>query len=286
MNVRSRSLPPGWYPAGRTQTIREIEGFLKEIGDRAALARAGVAPHAGWSFSGRTACRVMASIPEEIETVVVVGGHLGPRDGLLAAREAGYETPLGVMESDRELLQAVESALQLREDRYADNTVEVQLPFLHYFLPGAKVLGMRAAPSQAAVSLGEALFQAAERLGRKVAVIGSTDLTHYGASYGFSPKGSGAQALKWVKKVNDRRVIDALLALELDKALDLAVSEHSACSIGGAVTAARFAQLQGAEAGTLLEYRTSYDVYPGESFVGYAGIIYPESGQPRKSTNP
>ena len=280
MKVRPRSLPPGWYPGGRSQTILEIEEFSRSFEKPEKPAVAGIAPHAGWSFSGSIACHVFQSIPRDTDTVVVVGGHLSPHSGLLAAFEEGYETPLGVLESDIELLEVLGNTLSIHEDRFADNTVEVQLPLLKYFHPEARALHMRASPSEEALRLGAELAEAATGLKRKIAVVGSTDLTHYGGNYGFSPHGSGPKALKWVKEVNDKRIVDALLALELDRALEYARGEQSACSVGGAVAAARFAVQTGAEKGELLEYKTSYDVYPGSSFVGYAGIIFPKSGEP------
>ena len=73
------------------------------------------------------------------------------------------------------------------EDRERDNTVEIQLPFLRYLAPKVMALGMRAPPSAQAVALGEAVARTAAALGRRVAVAGSTDLTHYGSNYGFSP---------------------------------------------------------------------------------------------------
>jgi AmmeMemoRadiSam system protein B len=212
-----------------------------------------------------------------VQTVVVVGGHLAPHSGLLAASEQGYETPLGVLAADLELLEDLSADLTFKEDRYADNTVEVQLPLLKYLHPEARALHLRASPSAEALELGEQLARAAERLPRKIAVVGSTDLTHYGDNYGFTPKGTGPGALKWVKEVNDRRLIEALVDLELEKALELAGTEHSACSVGGAVAAARFAERLGVERGELLEYRTSYDLSPSPFFVGYAGVIYPGS---------
>ncbi len=278
MKVRSRSLPPGWYPGGRSQTIREIEGFKATWKGKRTPARSGIAPHAGWAFSGSLACQVIGSIPETTETVVVVGGHLSPHSGILAASEGGYETPLGVITADLELLEQLRKNLTIRDDQYADNTVEVQLPFLKYFCPQAKALGLRASPSEEALQLGGALAAAARRMNRALAVVGSTDLTHYGSSYGFSPRGSGPEALRWVKEVNDKRLIDSLLTMKIEEALELAVNEQSACSVGGAAAACRFAQALGSSKGKLLEYRTSYDVYPGQSFVGYAGIIYPENG--------
>ncbi len=282
MKVRARSLPQGWYPAGRNQTSREIEGFLSELKGTPVTAWAGIAPHAGWTFSGPLACRVWRSLPADTETVVVVGGHLAPHSGVLAAFEEGYETPLGVIEADLPLLERLQRSLPLREDHYADNTVEVQMPFLKYFCPQARALALRVSPSEEAIQLGETVSEAARLLKRRMAVIGSTDLTHYGSNYGFTPHGSGPQAVKWVKEVNDRRLIGALLDFELTDVLALAADEKSACSAGAAVTAARFAQKNGSAKGSLLEYKTSYEVYPGESFVGYAAIIYPESDRPPK----
>jgi len=275
MRVRPRSLPPGWYPGGEQQTVRSIEEFRRSSEKPSGSAIAGVAPHAGWDFSGSIACHVFQSISRDVQTIVVVGGHLAPHSGLLAAFEEGYETPLGVLAADVELLELLRQNLSLGEDRYADNTVEIQLPLLKYLHPEARALHLRASPSAEALQLGVELAAAAERLNRNIAVVGSTDLTHYGDNYGFTPRGTGAQAVKWVKEVNDRRIIDALLAMELEKALDLAGREHSACSAGGAVAAARFAQQTGTPRGELLEYRTSYDLSPSPFFVGYAGIIYP-----------
>jgi AmmeMemoRadiSam system protein B len=275
MKVRPRSLPPGWYPGGREQTVRNIEEFRGSLEKPVRGAIAGIAPHAGWSFSGSIACHVFQSISKDTQTIVVVGGHLAPRSGLLAAFEPGYETPLGVLTADVELLEDLGADLSLKEDRYADNTVEVQLPLLKYLHPQARALHLRASPSSEALQLGEALAAAAKRLKRNLAVVGSTDLTHYGENYGFTPQGTGPGAVKWVKEVNDRRIIEALLAMDLEKALELAGHEHSACSVGGAVAAARFAEQNGSLGGELLEYRTSYDLSPSSFFVGYAGIIYP-----------
>lgn len=209
-----------------------------------------------------------------MDTIVIIGGHLGPADGILCAFEDSYETPFGLVPADLELLAAIRAAVPVTEDRSADNTVEVQLPFVKYLFPLAKVLGMRASPSLEADRLGKALAEAARGLGRKVGVAGSTDLTHYGSSYGFAPAGSGNRALRWVKEVNDHRIIESLLAMEFDTALERALSERSACSPGGALAALSFARENGVREGKLLRYSTSFDVHPGDSFVGYAGILY------------
>ena len=280
MTIRRRVLPPGWYPGTEEETQETIERYLRDIGGRSSIESqegiSGVAPHAGWEFSGRIALDVLLHIRNPVGTIVVVGGHLSPSAGILAAMEDGYETPLGILPADLELLGVIEtlSEISFSEDRSADNTVEVQLPFIKYLFPESRALSIRAAPSADSIVLGKAIKEAAESLGRTVAVIGSTDLTHYGSNYGFSPAGMGEEAVNWVKEVNDRGFIDSLLAMDPEAALDHAARNQSACSAGGAVAALSFAREMGANEGELIQYLTSYDIYPNESFVGYAGIIY------------
>jgi len=235
---------------------------------------AGIAPHAGWEFSGALACEVFRHIQRSVHTVVVVGGHLGQEDGILGAMEEEYETPLGLLKADRELLEALREKLQVDADRAPDNTVEIQLPFLHALLPEARALALRAPPARIAMDLGRELAAAQDRLGIRIAVVGSTDLTHYGPNYGFLNAGHGEQARRWVEETNDRRILDSLLSMDFPEAIRRSIAERSACSAGGAVAAASFAHACGISRGKLLRYTTSLAVHPSESFVGYAAIVY------------
>lgn len=287
MRVRKRYLPPGWYPGSAEATRAAISDLAAAPAGEsptlagapdavagASIAVAGVAPHAGWEFSGRLALEVLSAFPRTLDTIVIIGGHLGPADGILCAFEDAYETPLGPVTADLELLRSVQESVSVREDRHADNTVEIHLPFVRHLFPGACALGFRAAPSRDAAALGEALASAAARMGRSICVLGSTDLTHYGSSYGFQPAGSGEKALRWVREINDRRFIDSILGFDMEAAVDRAMVERSACSAGGAIAAMSYARARGAASASLIGYMTSFDVHPAESFVGYAGILF------------
>jgi MEMO1 family protein len=274
MLVRKRYLPPGWYPTNAEQTRSAIERMESSFTAGPANGIAGIVPHAGWEYSGALALEVLSRISPDIDTIVIIGGHLGPADGILCAFEEAYETPLGRVDADGELLAELRGIISVREDRYADNTVEVQLPLVRHVAPGARLLGMRAPPSADADALGKAIAKAGRRLARRVAVVGSTDLTHYGSSYGFAPAGSGDKALRWVREVNDKRFVDSLLAMDFAVALERALRERSACSAGGALAAMSFAAESGVQKGTLVRYMTSAEVRAADSFVGYAGIVY------------
>ena len=86
--------------------------------------------------------------------------------------------------------------------------------------------------------------------------------------------GYGEEALAWVKNVNDKSYIDFLLNYRVDESLKHSIKERSACSAGGAALAALFAEKSGCSSSELLYYYTSNDIYPSDSFVGYAGIIF------------
>lgn len=274
MSVRPRSLPPGWYPATADGVRRQIALFLASPPAGVAGAAAGIAPHAGWAFSGAIAARVIAALDRNVETVIVVGGHLGRSDPAVASREEAYETPFGRVDADLELLAAIEAGASLGTDDEADNTVEVQLPLVQALLPRARVLGLRAPPRSESWELGQRIAGAAAAIGRTVVVVGSTDLTHYGPNYGFQPKGVGRRALQWVRDENDARIVRAMVALDKAAVLAAANAGRAACSAGGAVAAMGFAAAVGSSAGTLLEYATSHDVHPDDSFVGYAGVVF------------
>ena len=53
-----------------------------------------------------------------------------------------------------------------------------------------------------------------------------------------------------------------------------AVTRHNACCGGAAATAIAAAKALGAEHAESIAYATSYDKSPGNSFVGYVGIVF------------
>ncbi len=275
MTVRKRSLSPGWYP----EDVPGIERWFEEWKEKSSFVNsrgvvAGIVPHAGWYFSGDLAFLVFRSLDIAVDTVVVVGGHLPADAPIVVASEEAYDTPLGQIEADTELRRAIIREMPCQDDRGTDNTVEVQLPLLRGLLPASRALAVRVPAGQAAVKFGRAIAEAAERINRKVAVIGSTDLTHYGPQYRFSPAGIGDGALRWVKEVNDAEMIRFFVDMDAPGALVYAREHRAACSVGAAATAITFGLAKGAGKGELLMYRTSRERGPASSFVGYAAISY------------
>ena len=277
MRTRERMLPVGWYPASVSACKAEIEHFIAGTTPLppGTTVYGGIVPHAGWHFSGKAAARVffLAAKARQPQVVCVFGGHLGGNSPPLLVADDAWETPLGDLTLATEFYQPLAKRLTLREESPGDNTIEVQLPFVKYFFPQAKVLALRSPHSATAIELGQAVAAVAKELKVSILVFGSTDLTHYGPNYGFAPKGYGPEAVKWVKEVNDKKFIDQALKLDGPGMLKTAQQDQSACSAGGAVAAVAAAKAEGAHKAALIDYYTSYDVMPSDSFVGYAGIV-------------
>jgi len=147
----------------------------------------------------------------------------------------------------------------------------------HYFFPDVKLLWLRLGAQMESFDAGKTISQIAAKLNRKVNVLASTDLTHYGSNYGFSPKGRGEAALRWVREVNDANFIKAVEAGDAREALRCAEEECAACSAGAVLGAMGFAKEEKLGKAHLLEYATSADI-TGEdapaSFVGYAAFTF------------
>lgn len=275
--VRKRYLAGGWYPDDAKEIRRLVSGWT--VKQQNLGARAVVAPHAGWYFSGELAARAVWSLGE-CDTVAILGGHLGRGDPVLYVDDASFNCTVRGAENDLELLKLL--AHELREvgiqefalDRDVDNSVEILLPFAAARFPAAKIVWLRVPPDYKARELGSALMRAAAARGKKLGVIASTDLTHYGHNYGFTPHGVGQAAATWVREENDKGFIHAVLDMDADRALNHARERFSACSAGAVAAAISFALGVGSRRAVLLGHTLSYDTQPDSSFVGYAAIAF------------
>jgi AmmeMemoRadiSam system protein B len=281
MNRRKRLLPRGWYPFDGKDCGREIESYLEEwklsqIPSGKGLG--GIVPHAGWYFSGRLTARVFHSLKSrtKIEVIVLYGGHLATGDHPRMVTEETCETPLGDIEVDVGFVKELMGRMDIKKESptSGDNTIEIQLAMVKYFFPEAKLVAVRSPLSLEAELLGKEVAEIAKEKSISILAIGSTDLTHYGPNYGFLMKGTGPASVEWVKRENDKGFIDRALRMDAEGLLKHALENNSACSAGAALSAMATCKALGAEKGVLLDYYTSYDIMPDESFVGYAGILY------------
>lgn len=283
MDVRQAAFAGSWYPDLPEGCEREIKHFLKqaqEIDIPESTWVGGIVPHAGWFFSGSIACNVINYLKTELspDVFIIFGMHLHPQSSNYIMTEGAWETPFGNLEIETELAGALAERFNFKietaRNYTQDNTIELQLPFIKYLFPDANIVPMGVPPTESSLAIGEAAAEMAADLGMKAKIIGSTDLTHYGFNYGFLPHGTGSSAVEWVRNQNDRRVIDAMLAMQPKRIIEEALQNQNACCSGAAAAAIAAGKQMGSLRATQVAYSTSYDKSPGDSFVGYVGILF------------
>ena len=274
MMIRKRLLPPGWYPEEKYETVKILDEWAEKLPVACGYTgvKAVVVPHAGWFYSGEIAFSAIGLL-ESPETVVVVGGHLAPHDKVVVHMEDSAETPVGILDTHTVLRDEIVHEFHASSDTTPDNTVEIHLPIVKYLFPSARYVGVRISPTKIATELGNFLSDYSSRVGENIVFVGSTDLTHYGNAYGFTPSGSGKRAIRWAEE-NDRRFLDTLVRMDLDLAISDSRENRSACSAGAAVAAGAYAIAQMIERGYLLGYQSSVEKGSSDSFVGYGAVIY------------
>jgi len=283
MATKHASFAGSWYPGSHEACTEQIEQFLASCAKSATpeVARiGGIVPHAGWYFSGEIACAVFNAIKSERspDVVVIFGSHLGPTNHHWIMMEGAWQTPLGDLPVHVELAQEIARNFRFGiltpSANFPDNTIELQLPFVKYFFPEAAIVPMGVAPNDQAVQIGAKTAELIKQKELAAVIVGSTDLTHYGPNYAFTPQGMGEPAVRWVKEVNDKKVCDFMVKMDANGVLKDGYADRSACCAGGAAAAIGAGVALGATDAELLVYTTSYDVRPDASFVGYAGVVF------------
>jgi len=290
MSVRKPIVAGQFYPADHDSCLKQILDCVQAIPQPQALPESvvgGIVPHAGWVFSGSLAASVFSCVHRvrpETETFVICGAaHRYMGDRAAMDDSEAWETPLGPVLVDDELRRSLSNCSEVTIDSAAhhrEHSIEVQVPFIKHLFPEARIVPVVVSPTEAAISFGKVLADEVSRNRPNVAVIGSTDLTHYGPSYGFTPMGLGSDALKWAREVNDREFVDLALAIEPERLLTSAVNKGNACGPGAAAVPVAVARKWGVQAGLLLGQTTSSDVMAGRGAaagsdsVGYAAILF------------
>ncbi len=249
-----------------------------------------IVPHAGYTYSGKVAAKVYQKLREAYkpDTIIFLGpSHSMPGVSASVWLGSDWVTPMGRAEIDRELGEKLlDSFFDKKPEAHQDeHAIEVQLPFVHYIFPEdvPKILPIAVSvPLQLEVlkKLAEGILKAVRETRRKVAIIASSDFTHYGIAYDYLPFfGTNEEISRSIKNL-DMGAIEHIKKLNAKEFVSY-VNDFDA-SICGASSIALLILLMkslGAKEVELLDYATSSKVTGDfKNSVSYAGIIF--KGQP------
>lgn len=278
MNRIRRPYVAGTFYAGDPDSLKEqiSECFLGRLGPGEVPTPTGklgepagvISPHAGYQYSGQVAAHGFHFLSEigAPETVVVIGtNHTGLGSPISIVTEGVWETPLGGVEVDSELARSIAKSPLVAEGEEAfvrEHSIEVQLPFLQYLFKAFRFVPICCLDQrmETSIELGRTLAEAVR--GKSVALIASSDFTHY-ESHDLAAQ-------------KDKDAIKRVLELDVGSFYE-SIKRHSTsiCGYGpiaALVEAAKALQLKDVR---LLKYSTSGDVTGMRSeVVGYASISF------------
>jgi AmmeMemoRadiSam system protein B len=229
-----------------------------------------VCPHAGYMYSGPVAATAFyeLAIDGKPDTVVLLGpNHTGYGSALALMREGTWQTPLGNVEIDTELANAI-----LKETRTVDadatahrfeHSLEVQLPFLQFLYGNDfKIVPIcyLMQDYDSAVEVGRALTEALDAT--NTVVIASSDMTHY------EPAKKAAQ--------KDQEALKHVIAMDAKRFYETIEKQNiTACGYAPITSLITYANGVNAKEAKLLSYHNSGDITGDHSsVVGYAAVSF------------
>ncbi len=264
--VRQPVVAGQFYP-GTAEGLRAMITRLVEVGAKREEALGVVIPHAGYVYSGYVAGAVISRIKLKDVFIIMGPNHTGMGKAFAIMAGGTWRTPLGDVEIDSRLAKMVLSETEHLEDddvaHLFEHSIEVQVPFLQYFLPEVRIVPMVLSHARLAVyrEIGGALARAVKQYGGGVVLLASSDMTHY------EPHESA--------KKKDSQAIEAILKLD-EEELMRRVTELDISMCGYAPVACLIAACKelGAKTAELVKYQTSGDTSGDyRRVVGYAGVI-------------
>jgi MEMO1 family protein len=183
MKARQAAVAGLFYPAETRTLERTVAGLLAAAPAADDAAKAIIAPHAGYVYSGPTAAcayRLLEGRRERIRRVVLLGpAHRVYLQGMALPSVDAFTTPLGDVPLDAD---GIRQALALPgtqisdEAHAAEHSLEVHLPFLQTVLDDFRLIPVvvGACPAREVEAVIEALWG-----GDETVIVVSSDLSHY-----------------------------------------------------------------------------------------------------------
>ena len=244
------------------ENIKELFSNAKMNNDCVGV----VSPHAGYTYSGKTAAKAISSL-KPAETFIIIGPNhtlMGPEFSIMG--HGSWKTPLGEVRINEELAHQLKRNKILEEDSFGheqEHSIEVQLPFLQYmFKDQFQFIPI----SVANTSYSETFLEHCKSVGETIAehsdnvsIIASSDFSHY-------------IPLKTAKRY-DMEAIECIENLESEEFFHT-LKKHNASVCGFGPIAILMTSMKKIEKkGKLIAYTSSGEAtHDYDSVVAYAAI--------------
>ncbi len=185
-NIRPAQVAGYFYPAEPAKLREEINLMLdiSEKQEKAENIFGIISPHAGYTYSGKTAAYSYNQLKgKSYKRVVIISpSHSEYFPGVSIFDGDAYETPFGTLEVDKEFAEKLagksKSIFLGSEGHRREHALEVQLPFLQTVLKDFKIVPV-VMGDQDKVYVDELAKNLAEAVDDDTLVVASCDLSHH-----------------------------------------------------------------------------------------------------------
>lgn len=266
MAVRQPAVAGSFYPSDPTQ-LRKFFAKNLTLSTLLQSAKAVIVPHAGYIYSGLTACRVLSRVKIPKKILLIGPNHRGIGSSFAVQAQGIWKTPLGDVRIAQDLAQGLLKACPaIREDALAhceEHSLEVEIPILQARNPDIEIVPLIVGTMDLdqAREVAHACGQFLSKYPHEFLMVVSTDLNHY--------KNDSET------RVKDRYVLQAIEKLD-SRLLAQEVGQHkiSMCGFVPVYMLLEMKSFLPLESAELVDYRTSAETSGDyDRVVGYAGFI-------------
>lgn len=269
--IRKPAVAGAFYTGDGEKLKEEIEFYLKnaEVDKNYGEVKGIISPHAGYVYSGHVAAYGYKTVynAEYDKVIVFAPSHRAMFHGVSLYNGSGYETPLGIVEIDRESIEKLIASSDLINfypvAHEEEHSLEVQIPFLQMTIRNFKLIPVLVGNQDL-----NQLTEVAEIFNNifkneKVLYVASTDLSHFYNSRIAMQLDS--VALKKIASLDYKGFYNAIVS-----------GKTEACGAGPVTILLYIAHLNKWENCNILKYADSGDVSGDKNnVVGYmSAIVY------------
>ncbi len=282
-----------WY-AGEPEDLRsEIGKYLSysSADVDSYNVRMAVLPHAGLYYSGRSIARFFNNLPENTDNVCIISPshytYLTP-DKITTADFDTLETPLAQIPY-RSICEGIPKTMRECNVRAVkdEHAVEMVLPFISYLSEKRQreisVSIMLVSSVKTLEQVNEIAQMTLDNLGReriaegKTVIIASSDFTHYGTRFGFTPYGSeDIRSIMSSVEEYDRSYARGFAEGSIEELLRRFDEEHpTICGFAPALLVSAISRKMKLT-GVVVDYYTSNELNknPLSDFVSYCSVFW------------
>jgi len=270
MRIRHQQVAGYFYPAEKDKLQKDISMMLQSAKTEKRFSNVFgiVSPHAGYVYSGKTAAYAYNTLEHKsYKTVIVISpSHSEYFPGISIYDGDAYETPLGIVEIDKELadrlIENSKTIFRGIQGHRQEHALEVQIPFLQSVLKDFKIIPI-VMGDQSKMFVDELAEKISKIVNDQTLVVASSDMSHFYSSEDADRLDSVVE-----KRIND---------FDYDQLLkDLDNHNCEACGGGPIAAMMKAASLKNINKSFVLNRSDSGDITGDKSeVVGYlSAVIY------------